>query len=90
LRLICGEPTSQSHAQFLEPSYASYAGSQIWAEQPGLHALICMLANSTETKVYGARREFALLHVHSISHDNRAIEREPLLRAVPIDEFVVA
>src|SRR4051794_4784592 len=88
LGLFCGEPIPQSYAEFLKPADPPYAGSQIWTQQPVLHALVRKPANSTETKVYSARREFALFQVHSIPHDNGAIERKPWLRAVPVDEFV--
>jgi hypothetical protein len=86
--LVCCEPVTQSHADSAYAFDTADAGGKFWTEQARISCLIRHTPDRGQPQVDGCWSEVPLFQVDSVSKDNRAIESESWLRAVPINEFV--
>jgi hypothetical protein len=87
LRLLRSQPVAESDPDLLDSLDASYASSQVWAQQTTVGRFVSEAAHRAEAKVDGAGSQTPRFQVYAIPENNGLAEREPRLRAVPFNEF---
>src|SRR5262249_54373411 len=61
---------------------------QVRAKESAVGSLVGEAPDCAQTEIDGARRQMPRLQVDAISEDDGLAEREPRLRAVPLNEFL--
>jgi len=74
-------------ARLWNTPYAADASDEFGTEQSRIGCFVNEPPNSSQSYINGRWRELVSFQLHPISKNNTAIEREPGLRAIPVEEF---
>ena len=86
--LLHAQPVAGAESELLDSSDSADARSQLGAQQSGIGGFVSQTAHGCELLVDGVGGEMPRFQVHTIAHDNDAIERQTGLGTIPGDEFI--
>jgi hypothetical protein len=86
--LFGGQPVAQPDTQSLYAFDAADSSRQVGAEETTICRLVRQTPNCAEPEVDRAGRQMSRFKMHSIANDNRLVECESWLGAIPIHELV--
>jgi hypothetical protein len=81
------KPVAETDPKTSNALHAADACGQVWAQEAGVGGLVRHPAHRRQTEVDRGRGIWPLLEVYAVPKDDGAVEREPWLRAVPLDEL---